>query len=357
MFCFLSELGFPFVVDFPNIVSYKCARTMVEPVTLGSPPCSPSPGQSNQYLPAYLIGDQCGNTTPRLWSTVGTPTKARVSTSLSSSTPGIYSPATARTGFGKTSLSIRNQGDITARNLLGCQPTDKAGGPPVQGLSDTLGTPQSQISAISRVPCTLFSSSPEGQIRNAKILTPNKGMNQAQASKLLTSPAQIDPFYTQGDSLSPDEELDGTWVTVFGYPSASASYILQQFSLYGTVVEHQVSACGNWMHIHYQSKLQAKKALSKNGKVFGGSIMVGVKLCIQKKLMDTSTKENSMLEMSTSSFQKNETLIKSSRIANIRPLAQAYKTAVSDYEVVTQSQTPQKTNNFISKAMEYIFGW
>ena len=45
---------------------------------------------------------------------------------------------------------------------------------------------------------------------------------------------------------------------------------------------HQVSTEGNWLHIHYQSKLQAKKALSKNGKVFGNSIMVGVAPCIDK---------------------------------------------------------------------------
>jgi len=43
-----------------------------------------------------------------------------------------------------------------------------------------------------------------------------------------------------------------------------------------------VAADGNWIHIHYQSKLQAKKVLSKNGKVFGGSIMVGVAPCIDK---------------------------------------------------------------------------
>ena len=44
----------------------------------------------------------------------------------------------------------------------------------------------------------------------------------------------------------------------------------------------QVASDGNWMHIHYQSKLQAKKSLSKNGKVFGNSIMVGVTPCIDK---------------------------------------------------------------------------
>ena len=47
----------------------------------------------------------------------------------------------------------------------------------------------------------------------------------------------------------------------------------------------QVAADGNWLHIHYQSKLQAKKALSKNGKVFGGSIMIGVMPCIDKVII------------------------------------------------------------------------
>lgn len=39
---------------------------------------------------------------------------------------------------------------------------------------------------------------------------------------------------------------------------------------------------GNWMHLQYQSRLQARKALSKDGKVFGDAIMVGVKPCIDK---------------------------------------------------------------------------
>lgn len=36
------------------------------------------------------------------------------------------------------------------------------------------------------------------------------------------------------------------------------------------------------MHVHFQSKLQAKKALSKNGKVYGGRMMIGVLPCIDK---------------------------------------------------------------------------
>lgn len=44
----------------------------------------------------------------------------------------------------------------------------------------------------------------------------------------------------------------------------------------------QMSNTGNWMHIRYQSKLQARKALSKDGRIFGDSIMIGVKPCIDK---------------------------------------------------------------------------
>nr|KAG5694182.1 hypothetical protein BaRGS_016028 [Batillaria attramentaria] len=66
------------------------------------------------------------------------------------------------------------------------------------------------------------------------------------------------------------------------------------------------------MHVHYQSKLQAKKALSKNGKVFGGRMMIGVLPCIDK---------------------------------------------VCDPQVLKNKQTPRKDNSIVSKVKEYMFGW
>ena len=45
-----------------------------------------------------------------------------------------------------------------------------------------------------------------------------------------------------------------TWVTVFGFPPSAASYILQQFSQCGTVLQHHIPANGNWMNIRYQTK-------------------------------------------------------------------------------------------------------
>ncbi|XP_036624224.1 nucleoporin NUP35-like [Trichosurus vulpecula] len=111
--------------------------------------------------------------------------------------------------------------------------------------------------------------------------------NIGQPRKTTLSPAQLDPFYTQGDSLTSEDHLDDTWVTVFGFPQASASYILLQFAQYGNILKHVMSNTGNWMHIRYQSKLQARKALSKDGRIFGESIMIGVKPCIDKSVMET----------------------------------------------------------------------
>jgi nuclear pore complex protein Nup53 len=75
------------------------------------------------------------------------------------------------------------------------------------------------------------------------------------------------------------EEANNTWVTIFGFPPSAASYILSQFLHYGNILEKRMPPKGNWMHIRYQTKLECRKAVSNNGKVFGGTIMIGVMLC------------------------------------------------------------------------------
>uniref|UniRef100_A0A3Q3FAG6 Nucleoporin NUP35 n=1 Tax=Labrus bergylta TaxID=56723 RepID=A0A3Q3FAG6_9LABR len=109
---------------------------------------------------------------------------------------------------------------------------------------------------------------------------------------------------------------------------------------------------GNWMHLQYQSRLQARKALSKDGKVFGDAIMVGVKPCIDKGVMDSSVAVSTPLSTSFSS-----TVLPSTPRSAIRPLSAAYRSSSSDYQVVADRQTPRKDDSFVSKAMEYMFGW
>ncbi|CAG0893762.1 unnamed protein product [Darwinula stevensoni] len=80
-----------------------------------------------------------------------------------------------------------------------------------------------------------------------------------------------------GESSSLDRQKgEDTWVTVFGFPSGATSYILNQFGALGTIDEHDIPGNGNWIHLHYQTPLQASKALSRNGRVLTNHIMVGV---------------------------------------------------------------------------------
>ncbi|XP_064020054.1 nucleoporin NUP35 isoform X2 [Pogoniulus pusillus] len=244
---------------------------------------------------------------------------------------------------------------------------DKGGAPPVRSIYDELSSPGLGSPLTSRRPASfsltqspLVGTLPSTPGAASGVFSP---ASIGQPRKTPLSPAQLDPFYTQGDSLTSEDQLDDTWVTVFGFPQASASYILLQFAQYGNILKHVMSNTGNWMHIRYQSKLQARKALSKDGRVFGDSIMIGVKPCIEKSVMEGSDRSSTPSaptvftpppkSLGTPVLAGNST----PRISTMRPLATAYKASTSDYQVVSDRQTPRKDESLVSKAMDYVFGW
>ena len=78
------------------------------------------------------------------------------------------------------------------------------------------------------------------------------------------SPSQLDPFFQEGG----EPNHDPAWITVFGFTSSATAFILKQFRQYGVILQHVINQeGGNWIHIQYKTKIQARKALSKNGKV------------------------------------------------------------------------------------------
>nr|XP_020479486.1 nucleoporin NUP53 isoform X1 [Monopterus albus] len=279
-----------------------------EPMTLGSP-TSPKPTSGAQFLPGFLMGDLPAPATPQ-------PRAFSLSTPIAESTGGGGS----------------------APQPVVPTPKDKSGAPPVRSIHDDLVTVVTPLHAHRQSFPVMQSPL---SVRQAS--TPGTGVQQ-----MCLSPAQVDPFYSQGESLSSDDQLDQTWVTVFGFPPASASYILLQFTQYGNILKHTMASPGNWMHLQFQSRLQARKALSKDGKVFGDAIMVGVKPCIDKSVMENSEIFSPPLSSSA---------LPSTPRSAIRPLSATYRNSGSDYQVVADRQTPRKDDSFVSKAMEYMFGW
>lgn len=163
------------------------------------------------------------------------------------------------------------------------------GAPPLNRLVDIMNA---KPSAASPSGSSLGAAVGGGEPLLSPYMPSSSGSTGASTSgpyRLLNSPpspTQIDPFYTQGnDSMQP---LDDTWVTIFGHPPSATSYVLQEFATYGQIVRYvppSQTEQGNWLHVKYQTRMQAQKALSKNGKILGGQFMVGVMACIDRKIM------------------------------------------------------------------------
>lgn len=171
-----------------------------EPMMLGSP-TSPEPGQS---LPRFLMGDLPAPGTPQLRSISGPSVGAME----------MRSPLLAGGSPPQPAVPAHR---------------DKSGAPPARSIYDDISSPglgstplpsrrQASISMLHS-PLVGVTTAVTGQ----SLLSP---ANNGQLRRTTLSPAQLDPFYTQGDSLTSEGHLDDTWVTVFGFPEAFASYVL-----------------------------------------------------------------------------------------------------------------------------------
>ncbi|KAK2849635.1 hypothetical protein Q7C36_008418 [Tachysurus vachellii] len=306
----------------------------MEPMSLGSP-SSPKPVGGAQFLPGFLMGDLPAPATPQ-------------PRPLSLSVGGADTRALPLTGV---------SGGSPPQPVVPT-PKDKSGAPPVRSIYDDLSSPivgfspltsRKQVYSVMHTPLAGVAATP-GSV--GSVFSPASSGHVKNA----LSPAQVDPFFTQGDTLSSEDQLDETWVTVFGFPPASASYILLQFAQYGNILKHIMSNSGNWMHIQYQSKLQARKALSKDGKIFGEAIMIGVKPCIDKCVMECSDRSSAAVFTPPVKNSNSVTSISTPR-SSMRPLSTPLTHTNADYQVVSDKGTPRKDDSFVSKAMEYMFGW
>merc|ERR1719278_1362798 len=109
------------------------------------------------------------------------------------------------------------------------------------------------------------------------------------------------------------------------FPPSAASFILQQFGACGTVLQHVMPPNSNWMHIRFQTRLQATKALGKNAGILGGSIMVGVAPCRDESVLDSL---NTSMAVGTPTLDTSVANLSSNlggTPRSIRPLTQAYR--------------------------------
>ncbi|XP_058114904.1 nuclear pore complex protein NUP35 [Magnolia sinica] len=76
-----------------------------------------------------------------------------------------------------------------------------------------------------------------------------------------------------GSSVAEEE-----WVTVYGFSPGDTNLVLREFEKCGVILKHVPGPRdANWMHILYQNRFDAQKALSKNGMQINGVLIIGVK--------------------------------------------------------------------------------
>ncbi|XP_077499852.1 nucleoporin 35 [Amblyomma americanum] len=235
-------------------------------------------------------------------------------------------------------------------NNAGCLPSFLTE-PPVDGRSPTFDWQSPQNPRIERTPRqtlpkegtpmsgpprqSLFAETFSSTLQDSWCQSPPSVLQESSSFNIT---GKADTFFSPGETSS-SSHSDETWVTVFGFQPGASSCMLQQFSQYGTIVKYKVSSEGNWMYLCYQSRLQAKKALSKNGKVFGARTMVGVKPGgPPDEPIHISSKENTSREA--------------------RPLVQAYRASASGRQVtLPETPTPHRDTSVVSRALEYLIGW
>lgn len=168
------------------------------------------------------------------------------------------------------------------------------GGPPVAPLNRLFQSPKSPIGH-------------DGENDDARVTGSATILHQTDNNDSMnvevTSPSQLDPFFQEGGEPSHDP----TWITVFGFSSLATAFILKQFRQYGVILQHVTNQeGGNWIHIQYKTKIQARKALSKNGKIYENKIMIGVVPCIS---VPTGAQSHQPLRETTDMFNKQSTLL------------------------------------------------
>lgn len=292
----------------------------MEPMALGSIPSSPSsPKPNSNYLPSFLIGDN------QLISPNPISSLERNKSFSFNVPPGdntIFRQKAFTEDLPEPAPTLAPSYDLNVSTQ----------GPPKQSLFDT-------IDSNNAVPSSAFSNITNNQILESSTITNDfsRGMNVSSTSMVRASSfSELDTTKESTDA----NVSSNLWVTVFGFSSNTTSLILTKFSTFGTIIDKKFPPQGNWIHLRYNSPLEVARALGFNGKMLSAGIMIGV-MPYQQKL---ENKENKDALLYTSPIRA-------------RPLRHSFRSPQNFNTVVSPHSVPQKSTGFITKAVEYVFGW
>uniref|UniRef100_A0A8D8X5E3 Nucleoporin NUP53 n=1 Tax=Cacopsylla melanoneura TaxID=428564 RepID=A0A8D8X5E3_9HEMI len=332
----------------------------MEPMTLGSPVGSPTTGRSSPgshqspYTPAFLIRNEF--TSPqRNGSYNQSFTHQREQTQP-------QSPFTSNKVLNYKLNEVQKQSPAMS----------KTGGPPTTRLFDSLDSVNTM-------------SAPPPKLKNLTNLNQSQNLNNTSFGTPVGS-----------NSL----ESQSCWVTMFGFMSENqCQAIVSQLGQIGNIVEFRYPAKkeeSNWVHLRFNSRMEVKRVLAYNGKIYGNTMM-GVVPCRDMSVLRDTTNLTSPLNTSyetllqpvfnvsyLSSLQSvlrdttnltsplntsygGDTTSPRDRVFNTSYWENTLNSApithdppmlfMQENDNVTAEHLPSTGNGLMSKTLDYLFGW
>lgn len=231
--------------------------------------------------------------------------------------------------------------------------------PPTSFLRDT-GT--KEVSSYN-----LNMSSSKGALENnlQPYTTPEEVTEPRRRKKLVFSsvhqlPTETETIYDRSNALASGIREDAfsgisnvsnaEWITVFGFPPSKASFIINQFSQYGKILDHKMGE-GNWMHIAYETKFEAEKALSKNGKMFDQVLMIGVVECTDPSVTNKPKKKHYLV-------RRPQDLPDRDKLVNVTGTKRVFsESTIEDQQAsgIEKRRRPEPQKSIFAKVLDNIF--
>ncbi|XP_043723012.1 nuclear pore complex protein NUP35 [Telopea speciosissima] len=184
--------------------------------------------------------------------------------------------------------------------------------------------------------------------------SPVEGVVQPGALILLPPPREVARPELQRNNLPASDLDEEEWVTVYGFSPGDTNLVLREFEKCGVILRHVPGPReANWMHILYENRSDALKALNKNGMQINGVLIVGVKTLdpIQRQALNERSNNQGFMTLPAPANRNSELI--PSRVSP-RPYFVQNKGNSSTQRSVGTIAAPAKS--VMSKVMDLMFG-
>ncbi|KAL3528710.1 hypothetical protein ACH5RR_008032 [Cinchona calisaya] len=183
--------------------------------------------------------------------------------------------------------------------------------------------------------------------------SPVEGVVQPGALIMLPSPREVARPEMKKSSVPVGSLDEEECVTVYGFSPVDTNFVLREFEKCGVILKHVPGPRdANWMHILYQNRADAYKALKKDGMQINGVLIIGVKQVDAMQRQALIGRVNNQGFMTLPPASSNRTSEMNLSRVSLHP----YSLQNGSASKQSSGNVATPTKSVVSKAMDLMFG-